>query len=96
MNKTLAFHASTNYQIQAPAPYDNDVHHDLHRDLARIGNTEYESEFDFHVDVYTSFKKVNDGHCGVYSRCFDCQSLFEFVSGFGAVSLTFLSRQLYG
>lgn len=71
VTKTLAFHASTNYQIQAPPPYHNDVHHDLHRDLERIEKTEYESEFDFHVDVYTSFKKVNDGHCGVYNRCFD-------------------------
>ncbi|KAH6913966.1 hypothetical protein BKA70DRAFT_1260005 [Coprinopsis sp. MPI-PUGE-AT-0042] len=71
VSKTLAFHTSTNYQIQAPEPYHNDVHHDLHRDLDRIEKTEYESEFDFHVDVYTSFKKVNDGHCGVYNRCFD-------------------------
>ena len=29
VNKTLAFHASVNYQIQAPPPFDEDVHEDL-------------------------------------------------------------------
>ncbi|KAF5316870.1 hypothetical protein D9611_003976 [Ephemerocybe angulata] len=71
VNKTLPFHTSVNYQIQAPAPYDNDVHEDLHADLERISATEYTSEFDFHIDMYRSFKRVNDGHCGVYSRCYD-------------------------
>lgn len=73
VNKTLAFHTSVNYQIQAPAPYDNDVHEDLVGDLDRIAETNYTSELDFHIDVYRSFKRVNDGHCGVYSRCFDCE-----------------------
>ncbi|TFK20772.1 hypothetical protein FA15DRAFT_673173 [Coprinopsis marcescibilis] len=71
VNKTLAFHTSVNYQVQAPPPYDQDVHEDLHADLDRIASTPYESEFDFHLDIYLSFKRVNDGHCGVYSRCFD-------------------------
>jgi len=73
VNKTLAFHTSTNYQIQAPAPYDKDVHEDLINDMERIANTDYPSEFDFHIDMYRSFKRVNDGHCGVYSRCYDCE-----------------------
>ncbi|KAJ2913132.1 hypothetical protein MD484_g7281, partial [Candolleomyces efflorescens] len=71
VNKTLAFHTSVNYQIQAPPPYDNDVHEDLVGDLRRISDTDYLSEFDFHLDMYRSFKRVNDGHCGVYSRCYD-------------------------
>ncbi|KAG2015627.1 hypothetical protein CC2G_008882 [Coprinopsis cinerea AmutBmut pab1-1] len=71
VNKTLAFHTSVNYQVQAPPPYHNDVHEDLHGDLDRISQTEYDSEFDFHLDVYRAFKRVNDGHCGVYNRCFD-------------------------
>lgn len=61
MNKTLAFHTSTNYQIRAPEPFADQVHEDLVRDLARIGAQEYTSEFDFHLDVYRSFKLVNDG-----------------------------------
>ncbi|KAK2463208.1 hypothetical protein APHAL10511_004863 [Amanita phalloides] len=70
-NKTLAFHTSVNYQIQAPPPYYNDVHEDLMADLARIGQTDYASEFDLHLDLYRSFKGVNDGHCGVYNYCYD-------------------------
>ncbi|KAL1745699.1 hypothetical protein HDZ31DRAFT_35878 [Schizophyllum fasciatum] len=71
VNKTLAFHTSTNYQILAPEPFSDQVHEDLVRDLARIEAQEYASEFDFHLDMYKSFKLVNDGHCGVYNLCYD-------------------------
>ncbi|KAJ3516434.1 hypothetical protein NLJ89_g1137 [Agrocybe chaxingu] len=71
VKKTLAFHASTNYQIQAPPPFENDVHEDLHADLLRISEQEYSSDFAFHLDIYRSFKRVNDGHCGVYNYCYD-------------------------
>ncbi|KAF9526145.1 hypothetical protein CPB83DRAFT_858425 [Crepidotus variabilis] len=69
-NKTLAFHTSVNYQVQAPLPYE-DTHEDLHADLARISQQRYASEFEFHLDLYHSFKRVNDGHCGLYSLCYD-------------------------
>ncbi|KAG6832421.1 hypothetical protein H0H87_001581 [Tephrocybe sp. NHM501043] len=71
VNKTLAFHTSVNYQIQAPPPYDRDVHEDLKADLARISFQSYTSDFALHLDVYRSFKRVNDGHCGVYNYCYD-------------------------
>ncbi|PPQ79960.1 hypothetical protein CVT25_003032 [Psilocybe cyanescens] len=71
VSKTLAFHTSTNYQIQAPPPFENDVHEDLVADLERIRVQSYTSEFDFHKDIYYSFKRVNDGHCGVYNYCYD-------------------------
>lgn len=73
VNKTLAFHTSVNYQIQAPPPYDKDVHEDLVVDLARMSEESYSSEFDFHIDIYRSFKRVNDGHCGVFNFCYDCE-----------------------
>ncbi|KAG6872814.1 hypothetical protein C0995_006413 [Termitomyces sp. Mi166 len=66
VNKTLAFHTSVNYQIQAPRPYDQDVHEDLKADLARIGQKIYISDFDLHLDLYRTFKLVNDGHCALY------------------------------
>ncbi|KDR75803.1 hypothetical protein GALMADRAFT_248517 [Galerina marginata CBS 339.88] len=71
VNKTLAFHTSTNYQIQAPHPFDKEVHEDLVADLARMSERGYSSEFEFHLDMYYSFKAVNDGHCGVYNYCYD-------------------------
>ncbi|PPQ97377.1 hypothetical protein CVT26_006611 [Gymnopilus dilepis] len=71
VNKTLAFHTSTNYQIQAPSPFEKDVHMDLHAALARISAQSYSSEFEFHLDIYRAFKGVNDGHCGVYNYCYD-------------------------
>lgn len=71
VNKTLDFHTSANYQIRAPPPYDTDIHEDLKADLARINQTRYASEFDLHLDFYRAFKRVNDGHCGVYNYCYD-------------------------
>ncbi|KAG6813617.1 hypothetical protein H0H92_009234 [Tricholoma furcatifolium] len=71
VNKTLAFHTSVNYQIQAPSPYDQDVHEDLKADLAKASLKDYASDFDLHLDLYRSFKRVNDGHCGVYNYCYD-------------------------
>jgi len=72
VNKTLAFHTSVNYQIQAPEPYLDDVHENLKADLARITQQGYPSDFDLHLDIYRSFKRANDGHCGVYNYCYDC------------------------
>ncbi|KIL66287.1 hypothetical protein M378DRAFT_186093 [Amanita muscaria Koide BX008] len=61
----LDFHTSANYQIQAP-PYE-----DLKADSARINQTRYATEIDLHLDFYPAFKRVNDGHCGVYNYCYD-------------------------
>ncbi|KAK7005599.1 hypothetical protein R3P38DRAFT_3326167 [Favolaschia claudopus] len=55
VNKTLAFHTSVNYQKY--------VHEDIHADLARIRATSYHSDFDLHLDLYNSFRRLNDGHC---------------------------------
>src|ERR1700733_8356964 len=63
MNKSLAFHTSVNYQIQAPQPFSNDVHENLPMDLARISQQDYYSEYDLHVDLSHTFKRLNDGHC---------------------------------
>ncbi|KAJ7770130.1 hypothetical protein DFH07DRAFT_768685 [Mycena maculata] len=62
VNATLPFHTSVNYQILAPPPFRNDVHEDIAADLARISQMTYESDFDFHLDLYHSFKRLNDGH----------------------------------
>lgn len=74
MNKTLAFHTSVNYQIQAPAPFNNDVHEDLLKDLARIKSQRYASDYDLHIDLSRTLKRLNDGHCVWINRCFDCES----------------------
>ncbi|KAF7428583.1 hypothetical protein PC9H_007809 [Pleurotus ostreatus] len=71
LNKTLAFHTSVNYQIQAPEPFARDVHEDLHTDLARINNQNYSSDFELHVDLFRTFKRVNDGHCAYINYCYD-------------------------
>ncbi|KAF9501589.1 hypothetical protein BDN71DRAFT_1379783 [Pleurotus eryngii] len=71
LNKTLAFHTSANYQIQAPEPFARDVHEDLHTDLARISNQNYSSDFELHVDLFRTFKRVNDGHCAYINYCYD-------------------------
>ncbi|KAJ7188135.1 hypothetical protein C8R46DRAFT_1157283 [Mycena filopes] len=70
-NKTLPFHTSVNYQILAPHPFENDVHEDIAADLARIDQTSYRSEFDFHLDIYRSFRRLNDGHCTLFNLCYD-------------------------
>ncbi|KAL0959829.1 hypothetical protein HGRIS_011506 [Hohenbuehelia grisea] len=71
VNKTLAFHTSVNYQIQAPPPFQNDVHEDLLKDIARIRTTNYASDYDLHVDLSRTLKRLNDGHCVWINRCFD-------------------------
>ncbi|KAF7316315.1 Peptidase S41 family protein ustP [Mycena indigotica] len=70
VSKTLAFHASVNYQIWAPEPYSLSVHEDLFKDIARINKTSYSSEYDFHIDLSRTFKRLNDGHCVWINYCF--------------------------
>ncbi|KAL0959839.1 hypothetical protein HGRIS_011515 [Hohenbuehelia grisea] len=71
IGKTLAFHASTNYQIQAPPPFHNDVHEDVIKSLARIRATRYASDYDLHIDLSRTLKRLNDGHCVWINRCYD-------------------------
>ncbi|KAH8827598.1 hypothetical protein DL96DRAFT_1103752 [Flagelloscypha sp. PMI_526] len=70
VNKTMAFHTSTNYEIQAPAPFD-DVHQDIIATLARVSSQSYDSDFDLHVDVATSTRTMGDGHSVYVNMCYD-------------------------
>ncbi|KAL0956526.1 hypothetical protein HGRIS_002667 [Hohenbuehelia grisea] len=71
LNKTLAFHTSTNYQIQAPPPFEDDVHVDLVGELARIAAEEQSSDLELHIDLFRTFKRANDGHCAYINYCYD-------------------------
>lgn len=73
VNKTLAFHTSVNYQRLAPPPFSLDVHEDVQGDLARISVQEYASDFDLHVDLSQTLKRLNDGHCIYINLCYDCK-----------------------
>lgn len=75
VNKTLAFHTSVNYQIKAPQPFTNDVHEDLLADLARIQQQKYSSDYDLHIDLSRTLKRLNDGHCVWINRCFVSHNL---------------------
>ncbi|KAF9031686.1 hypothetical protein BDZ89DRAFT_1101087 [Hymenopellis radicata] len=70
VNKTLAFHTSTNYEFQAPSPYA-DTHEDIAADLARIGFQDYDSDYDLHIDISRALKRFNDGHCVWINLCYD-------------------------
>lgn len=74
VNKTLAFHTSVNYELRAPEPFTADVHEDLLADLARISKQEYPSDFDLHIDMSRTLKRLNDGHCVYTNACYDCKS----------------------
>ncbi|CAL1699095.1 unnamed protein product [Somion occarium] len=71
VNKTLAFHTSVNYQKLAPEPFTADVHEDLLFDLARISHQSYPSDFDLHIDMSRTLKRLNDGHCVYINDCYD-------------------------
>ncbi|KZT70029.1 hypothetical protein DAEQUDRAFT_690052 [Daedalea quercina L-15889] len=70
LNKTLAFHTSVNYQRQAPPPFE-DIHGDVHADLARISSQDYSSDFDLHLDLVQALKRLVDGHCFYMNLCYD-------------------------
>ena len=62
--------ASTNYQIQAPEPYAEDVHEDVLADLAKIQGTDYASDYDLHIAVQQAVARLQDGHCVWRNYCF--------------------------
>ncbi|KIY68655.1 hypothetical protein CYLTODRAFT_489574 [Cylindrobasidium torrendii FP15055 ss-10] len=71
VNKTLSvFHTSTSYALQLPPPYE-DVHEDILADLARISGQEYASDYDLHIDISRSVKRLKDGHCVWANYCYD-------------------------
>lgn len=82
VNKTLAFHTSVNYEILAPPPFSVDVHENLLADLARISQQKYASDFDLHIDMSRTLKRLNDGHCVYINSCYDCESCYDMSRGY--------------
>lgn len=78
INKTLAFHASTNYQIKAPQPYTSDVHEDVLATLAKIGRQTQKNDYDLHIGLSRTLKRVNDGHCVWVNYCYDSERSCQF------------------
>lgn len=70
ITKTLEFHTSTNYQVKVPQPFTSEVHEDILLDLARIKRQKYSSDYDLHVDIFRSLKRLNDGHCSWANYCY--------------------------
>ncbi|KAJ7242900.1 hypothetical protein C8J57DRAFT_1084010 [Mycena rebaudengoi] len=94
VSKTLAFHTSVNYQIQAPQPFAQDVHEDLFADLARISGSHYASDYDLHVDLSKSLKRLNDGHCIWINACYvtlTCK--IALYTNFLPIPLAFLTEK---
>ncbi|KAJ6459724.1 hypothetical protein C8R47DRAFT_1243393 [Mycena vitilis] len=70
VSKSLAFHTSVNYQIRAPEPFSQSVHEDLFKDLGRISKTQYKSDYDLHIDLSRTLKRLDDGHCVWINACY--------------------------
>lgn len=75
VNKTFAFQTSINYQIQAPAPFENDVHVNIMTELRRIKGQSYPTQYDFHLDISSTIKKLQDGHTLYQDFCYDATYL---------------------
>ncbi|EIN05221.1 hypothetical protein PUNSTDRAFT_128030 [Punctularia strigosozonata HHB-11173 SS5] len=71
VTKTLAFHTSVNYEFLAPLPFSLDVHEDVLGDLSRISKQSYNSDFDLHIDLSRTLKRLMDGHCVYINDCYD-------------------------
>ncbi|EJD45414.1 hypothetical protein AURDEDRAFT_165629 [Auricularia subglabra TFB-10046 SS5] len=79
----LTFHTSVNYQLQAPAPFQRDVHVDLPKEFKRIASQKYPSYLAFHQDLQTTIRALRDGHASYSNLCFD--SLFVTYNPFPLV-----------
>jgi hypothetical protein len=84
VEKTLAFHTSVSYQVQAPAPFNRDVQEDILGDVARIRKQSYNSDYDLHIDLSRSVRRLNDGHCVWVNSC--------YVTTLSCFSLTILTK----
>ncbi|PPQ81939.1 hypothetical protein CVT25_013787 [Psilocybe cyanescens] len=89
ITKTLEFHTSTNYQIKAPQPFTSEVHEDILLDLARIKRQKYSSDYDLHVDISRSLKRLNDGHCSWANYCYGNQDVYIASEAFTVASAEF-------
>ncbi|KAF5337318.1 hypothetical protein D9611_003167 [Ephemerocybe angulata] len=86
INKTLAFHTSTSYQIRAPGIFASEVHVNVPQELARIKKQSYRSEYDLHVDLSRTLKRLNDGHA---TWTFGCYSIHISPEAFKVASAEF-------
>jgi hypothetical protein len=88
---TFNFQTSINYQIQAPPPFAQDVHVDIAAELKRIRVQHYASDFDFHLDLSRTIKRLQDGHTVYQGLCYD--SLFVTYLPFPVVLLNDGNKQ---
>lgn len=47
------------------------MHEDVLGDLTRISKQEYPSEYDLHIDLSRTLKRLQDGHCVWINACYD-------------------------
>ncbi|KAI0827410.1 hypothetical protein BC628DRAFT_1418509 [Trametes gibbosa] len=75
VSRVFDFYTFEDYYLNSPAPFQDSTT-DIRAELARINRTHYETDFDFHKDLYDFTNRLNDGH----TRWFpDCHTQFQNI-----------------
>ncbi|KAH8096742.1 hypothetical protein BXZ70DRAFT_334566 [Cristinia sonorae] len=72
ISKTLSeFHTTLAYEKRSPSPFD--VRVDLDDEFARIKRTRYDTEWDLHLDISKTVKRLKNGHAVYINPCYDSE-----------------------
>jgi hypothetical protein len=61
------------------------VHEDLFKDIDRVSQTHYASDYDLHIDLSRTIKRLNDGHCMWINACYVCALFSSNRLDFGLI-----------
>ncbi|TFL05000.1 hypothetical protein BDV98DRAFT_281055 [Pterulicium gracile] len=67
--RVMDFFTFEPYYIRSPQPFEDSTVN-IRRELKRINNTRYATDFDFNYDLYTFLTQLNDGHTRWSPRCY--------------------------
>ncbi|KAH9955472.1 hypothetical protein BC827DRAFT_1271685 [Russula dissimulans] len=69
VSSVFDFYTFEDFYLNSPPPFQESTT-DIRAEIARINNTQYESDYDFNQDLYNFTSRLNDGHTRFFPSCY--------------------------
>ncbi|KAJ4491905.1 hypothetical protein C8J55DRAFT_502397 [Lentinula edodes] len=69
VSRVFDFYTFENWYLDSPAPFQESTNN-IRANLTRINTTQYDTDYDFNIDLYDFTTQLNDGHTRWFTNCY--------------------------
>ncbi|KAJ3795714.1 hypothetical protein GGU11DRAFT_210774 [Lentinula aff. detonsa] len=69
VSRVFDFYTFENWYLDSPPPFQESTNN-IRANLTRIKTTQYETDYDFNIDLYDFTTQLNDGHTRWFTNCY--------------------------